>query len=145
MGIWEKMPDPWLDRLGAEFAFEPPRRHGYDTVEAIRAMRDGRVRRGYIGIAGQRVPIPRTAAREQRLLAGAGVRVVTLVPKSPASIAGLKVGDVIIALGDHVTSGVDDLHRVLTEERIGVDLPVVILRDGRRVSVAVRPVESQRH
>ena len=43
MGIWEKMPDAWLDRLGAEFGFEPPREHGYDTVEAIRAMRDGRV------------------------------------------------------------------------------------------------------
>ncbi len=44
MGIYEKMPDAWLDRLGAEFAFSPPRRHGYDTVDAIRAMRDGAVR-----------------------------------------------------------------------------------------------------
>ncbi|MFN8168555.1 MAG: FdhF/YdeP family oxidoreductase [Candidatus Nanopelagicales bacterium] len=51
MGIWEKMPDAWLDRLGAEFAFEPPRRHGYDTVEAIRAMRDGGVR-VFMGLGG---------------------------------------------------------------------------------------------
>ena len=41
MGIWEKMPDSFLDRLGDEFGFEPPREHGYDTVDTIRAMRDG--------------------------------------------------------------------------------------------------------
>ncbi len=44
MGIYEQMADDWLDRLGAEFGFEPPRRPGYDTVDAIRAMRDGNVR-----------------------------------------------------------------------------------------------------
>jgi molybdopterin-dependent oxidoreductase alpha subunit len=44
MGIWEKMPDPWLDRLGREFAFDPPRAHGLDTVGAIHAMLDGRAR-----------------------------------------------------------------------------------------------------
>jgi molybdopterin-dependent oxidoreductase alpha subunit len=44
MGIWEKMPDAWLDRLGAEFGFSPPRAHGLDTVGAIRAMLDGRGR-----------------------------------------------------------------------------------------------------
>ncbi|MDE3222793.1 MAG: FdhF/YdeP family oxidoreductase, partial [Acidobacteriota bacterium] len=43
MGVWEKMPDEFLDRLRDEFHFEPPRRHGFDTVNAIRAMRDGRV------------------------------------------------------------------------------------------------------
>ncbi|HLK40437.1 MAG TPA: FdhF/YdeP family oxidoreductase [Polyangiaceae bacterium] len=42
MGIWERMPDPWLDRLGAEFGFAPPRAHGFDTVGAIRAMTEGR-------------------------------------------------------------------------------------------------------
>ena len=44
MGIWERMPDSFLDALGAEFDFEPPRDHGFDTVDTIRAMRDGRVR-----------------------------------------------------------------------------------------------------
>ncbi|GAB2746369.1 FdhF/YdeP family oxidoreductase [Kitasatospora kifunensis] len=43
MGIWEKMPDAFLDRLREEFGFEPPRAHGLDTVDAIRAMRDGRI------------------------------------------------------------------------------------------------------
>ncbi|QYM78637.1 FdhF/YdeP family oxidoreductase [Horticoccus luteus] len=44
MGIFEKMPDAWLDRLDAEFAFKSPRVHGFDTVEAIKAMHDGRVK-----------------------------------------------------------------------------------------------------
>ena len=51
MGIWERMPDEWLDSLGAEFGFDPPRRPGFDTVESIRAMRDGRVR-VFMGLGG---------------------------------------------------------------------------------------------
>jgi len=115
------------------------------TFVASRLMRDGRVRRSYIGVAGQRVPIARAVARNQQLAISSGVRIVTLVPKSPASKAGLKVGDVIIALGEHATSGIDDLHRVLTEDRIGIEVPVTLLRDGRRVSLTLTPAESQHH
>lgn len=51
MGIWERAPDSFLDALGTEFAFEPPRRHGYDSVEGVRAMRDGRAS-VFVGVAG---------------------------------------------------------------------------------------------
>ncbi|MFD7073706.1 FdhF/YdeP family oxidoreductase [Nocardioides sp. NPDC059952] len=51
MGIWEKMPDSFLDALGAEFGFEPPRKHGYDSVDGVRAMRDGRAK-VFVGVAG---------------------------------------------------------------------------------------------
>ncbi|MEU6134830.1 FdhF/YdeP family oxidoreductase [Nocardioides sp. NPDC047086] len=51
MGIWEKMPDAFLDALGAEFGFDPPRRHGYDSVDGVRAMRDGRAK-VFVGVAG---------------------------------------------------------------------------------------------
>lgn len=51
MGIWERMPDAFLDALGSEFGFEPPRRHGYDSVEGVRAMRDGRAK-VFVGVAG---------------------------------------------------------------------------------------------
>ena len=51
MGIWEKMPDPFLDRLRDEFGFEPPRAHGWDVVDSIRAMRDGRAE-VFIGLGG---------------------------------------------------------------------------------------------
>jgi molybdopterin-dependent oxidoreductase alpha subunit len=65
MGIWEQMPDPWLDRLGSRFAFEPPRRHGYDTVATIKAMGSGDVR-VFIGMGGNFVSAtPDTAATEK--------------------------------------------------------------------------------
>lgn len=51
MGIFEKMPDAWLDRLDAEFGMQSPRAHGFDTVDTIRAMHDGRVR-VFIGLGG---------------------------------------------------------------------------------------------
>ncbi|MFI5624773.1 FdhF/YdeP family oxidoreductase [Nocardioides sp. NPDC051685] len=51
MGIWEKMPDSFLDALGAEFGFDPPRKHGYDSVDGVRAMRDGRAK-VFMGVAG---------------------------------------------------------------------------------------------
>jgi molybdopterin-dependent oxidoreductase alpha subunit len=65
MGIWEKMPDPWLDRLGTRFGFEPPRKHGYDTVETIKAMRSGDVR-VFFGMGGNFVSAtPDTVATEE--------------------------------------------------------------------------------
>ncbi|MBL7500088.1 FdhF/YdeP family oxidoreductase [Frankia sp. CNm7] len=64
MGIWEKMPDAFLVRLGAEFGFAPPRRHGHDVVDAIRAMRDGRAK-VFIGLGGNFVAAtPDTAVTE---------------------------------------------------------------------------------
>jgi len=67
MGIWEKMPDDWLDRLGREFSFEPPRKHGYDTVDAIRAMQSGDVK-VFFGLGGNFVSAtPDTAATEQAM------------------------------------------------------------------------------
>ena len=115
------------------------------TFVASRLLRDGRVRRSYIGVAGQRVPIARAIARDQRLAVTSGVRVVTLVPKSPAEKAGIKVGDVIVAFAEHPVAGVDDLLRVLGEERIGVTESATLLRDGRRVILDVTPTESERH
>ena len=64
MGIWEQMPDAWLDRLGKEFSFDPPRKHGYDTVDTIRAMRSGDIR-VFLGMGGNFVAAtPDTAATE---------------------------------------------------------------------------------
>jgi molybdopterin-dependent oxidoreductase alpha subunit len=74
MGIWEKMPDAWLDRLGAEFDFAPPREHGYDTVEAIRAMRDGRVRM-FMGLGGNFVRATPDSAVTEKALRGTALTV----------------------------------------------------------------------
>ena len=110
---------------------------------ATRLMSDGRIRRSYLGVGGQNTPVPRTQARANRLAVTSGVLVLSVEPDSPASRAGLLEGDVILALGDSPVSGVDDLHLYLREERIGVTLPLTVLRRGRRVRCIVVPVEAR--
>jgi S1-C subfamily serine protease len=108
---------------------------------AARLIRDGRVRRSYLGVGGQTVPIPRGVARVNQLAVSSGVFVTSVEGKSPAAAAGLRDGDVIIALGSAPVTGVDDLHALLTEERIGQSTTLVILRSAERGELAITPVE----
>ena len=84
-----------------------------------RLIRDGRIRRSYMGVAGQNAPIARQIVRFYGLAVSSGVLVATIEPDSPASKSLLREGDIIIALDGHDVSGIDQLHRLLTEERIG--------------------------
>jgi S1-C subfamily serine protease len=104
-------------------------------------IRDGRVRRSYVGIAGQNLPIPRALARANQLAVSSGVRVQSVEPRSPAATAGFREGDLILSFADQVVAGVDDLHRLLTAERIGQVSAVVILRGGLRRLLHVVPAE----
>ena len=110
---------------------------------AARLIRDGRIRRSYIGLAGQTVPIPRAVARENQLAVTSGVFVVSVEPNSPAATAGLRDGDVVLAFAGTPVTGVDDLHRLLTEERIGEATAVTILRSARRRKITVVPGETR--
>ena len=110
---------------------------------ASRLLRDGRIRRSYIGLGGQTVPIPRAVARENQLAVTSGVFIVSIEPNSPAANAGLKDGDVVLAFAGTPVTGVDDLHRLLTEEKIGVATAVTILRSARRRTISVVPAESR--
>src|SRR5687767_94055 len=110
---------------------------------ASRLMRDGRIRRSYIGVAGQQTPIPRVLARANQIAAASGVLVTSIEKQSPAAGAGLQEGDVILTFDGQTVSGIDDLHRLLTEERIGVATGVTVLRRGGRTQKAVTPAESQ--
>jgi S1-C subfamily serine protease len=112
---------------------------------ASRLMRDGRVRRSYIGVAGQQTPIPRALARANQIAVSSGVLVVSTETGSPAEAAGLQPGDVILAFADTAVSGIDDLHRLLTEDRIGERTTTVVLRRGARRQLAITPRESQRN
>jgi S1-C subfamily serine protease len=105
-------------------------------------MRDGRIRRSYVGVAGQNTPIPRAVAREHRLAVSSGVLVQSVEADSPAAACGLRHGDVILAFADEAVAGVDDLHRLLTAERIGMPVPVSLLRDGVRRTMTIVPRES---
>ncbi len=112
---------------------------------AGRLIRDGRVRRSYIGLAGQNVPVPRALARANQLAVSSGVFVTSVEPGSPASVAGLRDGDVIFAFAGEVVAGIDDLHRRLTDDRIGQPSTLTILRAGHRRQLTVVPAESQRN
>jgi S1-C subfamily serine protease len=109
---------------------------------AARLIRDGRIRRSYVGVGGQNVPIPRAIARANRLAVASGVLVVSVEPGSPADAAGLRNGDVILAFAGEPIAGVDDLHRQLTDDRIGLPATLAVLRGGGRRQLTVLPRES---
>ena len=111
---------------------------------AARLMRDGRIRRSHIGIAGQQTSIPRALARANQMAVTSGVLVASVEDNSPAARAGLAKGDVVLSFGESAVSGIDDLHRLLTAERIGTPAPVIVLRRGERRQLTIVPAESRR-
>ena len=110
------------------------------TVAAVlpALLRDGRVRRGYLGVAGQDVPLLRRVTRFHRLSQATGVLVISLEQDGPARAAGLREGDIIVALDEFPIPSLDDLHRTLTEDRIGTFATMGLLRDQQRLDVTVR-------
>jgi S1-C subfamily serine protease len=103
-------------------------------------LKDGRVRRSYLGVAGQDVAIPRRLVREHALPRERGMAVTAVTAKSPADDAGLRPGDLLIDFGGVPVGSADDLVRLLTDATIGLATPVRILRHGspRRVMVVPR-------
>jgi S1-C subfamily serine protease len=110
---------------------------------ASRLIKDGRVRRAYLGLAGQNVPLPRHLIRFHNLLTNGGVLVVSLEDDSPAQKAGLLEGDVLVEFGGEKLTTVDDLHRLLTEGRVGVRVPLVVIRRSERLMLDIVPAESR--
>jgi S1-C subfamily serine protease len=102
-------------------------------------IHEGRIRRSYLGVAGQNVPLHRRVVRFHGLANESGVLVVSVEPNSPAARAGLHDGDLIVAYGEHPVAGVDDLHRLLTEEQAGVGAAITILRDLKKQILQVEP------
>jgi len=109
---------------------------------AAKLIRDGRVRRSVIGVAGQDVPLPRRLVRMHQLAAESAVLVAAVADASPAERAGLRQGDLIVGYAGQPIGGIDDLHRLLTEEQVGVRSRVTILRRGERLDLDVVPEEA---
>jgi S1-C subfamily serine protease len=106
-------------------------------------IREGKVTRGYLGISGQTVPLPVRVVRYFQLSSDSGVQVIDVTPSSPARQAGLKGGDILIALGGEPVTSVDDIHRRLTREAIGKTLEIVLLRGWTaRLEKSIVPIES---
>ena len=106
-----------------------------------RLIRDGRIRRSYIGVAGQNVPVPRQIVRAHRLAGATAVLVVAVEARSAGEHAGLREGDLIVAFDGRAVGGVDDLHRLLTDERIGAAAPLTIVRGVALVELSIVPAE----
>ena len=116
-----------------------------DTAKfvASRLIRDGKVSRSYIGLAGQNVPLPRRIVRYYNLPVASGIMVISYDANSPAKKAGVMEGDIIVGFEDHSIAGIDDLHKLLTEDRIGHKSSLVVLRGTEKLSLDVVPEESQ--
>ncbi len=104
-------------------------------------IRHGYVRRGYIGVSGQTAPIPRRHAVTAGVDNKMGALLAQIEPDSPAALAGLLPGDVVVKLDGVDINGVDDLVRALDRDRIDRTFAIDVLRMGRLRSIDIRPVE----
>ncbi len=114
-----------------------------NTAEFVAAwlIKEGRVRRAYIGIAGQTADIHPRIARYHHLKTARGVLVLNVERNAPAAAAGLREGDVIVAFKGGPVSGMDDLQRRLKGDEIGVSSPLSVIRQNAILELSVRPSE----
>ncbi len=117
---------------------------GINTAKLVAGhlIKDGKISRAYIGIAGHNVELPRRFVRFYRLPAETAVRVASVEADSPAMLAGIKEGDLVIRVGDSPIAGIDDLQRYLTVSQVGVRTPVSIIRGTDQLTLEIVPVEA---
>jgi S1-C subfamily serine protease len=118
---------------------------GINTAKfvASRLLTQGRIRRAYIGVEAQTAPLHRRIVRFYDLPKETGVIVLAITDGSPAQKAGLREGDVIVALGGQPVAGVDDLHRLLTDTQVGVKNAITVIRRTERLELQIVPQESK--
>src|ERR1700681_3753526 len=118
---------------------------GINTAKfvASRLLRDGRIRRSYIGVSAQTVPIHPRVVRFYDLAKESGAMVLSVEENSPAKRSGLREGDVIVALDDKPVAGVDDLHRLLTDAQVGARCALTVIRHTERLILPIFPEEAQ--
>lgn len=114
-----------------------------DTARTVftEIIQHGKVRRGYLGFAGQSIILHRLNARVHGLEQPGGVLMSHIDKESPADRAGLSEGDIIVGLNNQSVSSIDDLHRILTGEKVGLTMPVRAIRHGKMVDLKVTPSE----
>jgi S1-C subfamily serine protease len=112
-------------------------------IIAAQLIKEGRIRRSYIGIAGQTVQLHRRIVRYYNLSDEKGVMIVSVERNSAADRAGLLAGDIIIAFNDQLVSGIDNLQGLLTEEQIGSKSRISVIRRTEKMTIAIVPNESR--
>jgi S1-C subfamily serine protease len=116
-----------------------------DTAKFVAGwlIKEGKIRRSYIGVAGQDVPIHPRVARFYKLPVKTGVLVVSVEKNSPAMRAGLEMGDVVVAFDDKPISSIADLHKRLVGEGIGIKSSLTVIRHTEKLSLRITPQESR--
>jgi S1-C subfamily serine protease len=109
---------------------------------AASLIRDGKIRRSWIGISGQNVTLKPEVVKDNRLPSEQGVLAVAVERYGPAERSGLVPGDVIVGLDEHPIKSIDDLHKLLTEERINKQAKLTVLRRYSMISLDIKPEES---
>jgi len=104
-------------------------------------IKEGRFRRGYIGVAGQTSPLHRRVARFYHLANESGAMVVSVEKGSPAEQSRIRPDDVIVALNDEPIASVHDLHKKLVGDRIGTPCKLTVLRGTEQLTIYVTPAE----
>ena len=112
---------------------------------AVALIREGHVRRAWLGVGGETVPLARRIVRHFDLARESGVRINLVEPGSPATAAGFTRGDIIVALDATPIGDVDDLQRVLAADAIGRSAVFRVLRGGSLIALSAVPAERQRH
>lgn len=116
-----------------------------DTAKYVagRLIEHGRIRRGYLGLGGQNVAVPRGLARRLGVEAESGVLVIAVEPDGPAAEAGVEEGDLVVSFDGRPLKGIDDLHRALTEQAIGRESRLTVVRERGPVDLPVTPREAR--
>ncbi len=104
-------------------------------------IKEGRIRRSFIGVAGQDVPLHRQIMRFHHLTEDSGILVVSIEPNSPAQRAGLREGDVILQYDSASVGSIDQLHRLLTVEQVGKTATLSVLRGTEKIQLDIVPEE----
>jgi S1-C subfamily serine protease len=104
-------------------------------------IKEGKIRRSFIGVAGQDVPLHRQIIRYHHLVQESGILVVSIEPNSPAQKAGLREGDVILTYESRTVEGIDQLHRILTVEEVGKRAALLVLRGTEKIQLTIEPQE----
>src|SRR5439155_9453706 len=106
-------------------------------------IKDGKIRRSYIGVGGQDVKLHRRLVRYHHLPVESGLLVLSVEPGSPAHTAGLREGDIVVEFNGRPIASVDDLHKQLTEQAIGAKSALMILRHTEKLQLSIVPEESR--
>ena len=117
---------------------------GIDTAKYVAGwlIKEGKIRRSYIGLGGQNVPLHRRLVRHHQLPSGSGVLVINVAADSPAERAGLREGDVIVAFDGNPVPSIDALHKLLTGDKIGVSCVLTVIRGTEKLVLSVKPSSS---